>query len=143
VTRAIALLAVSLVAVLAAAPAGALAQDNPFLPDQSQPQQQQQQPVTPAPPPPDDSNDDGDLSPLAVLAIGAAVVLLIGGIWVVISRDARRHAPRRDRRHSAVTNPGADERSAPGAAGLHKPKSPRHRKPSRAERERRKRGRAR
>jgi hypothetical protein len=71
------------------------------------------------------------------------VVVLIGGIWFAISRDARRNAPRRERVHSARVNPDVDDRRTPGQAGLHRPKSPRHRKPSRAERERRKRGRAR
>lgn len=140
-TRAIALLTLLLVAAFAATPAGALAQDNPFLPDPSAPQQQQ--PVAPPPPAPVDDDDDGDLSPAAAIGIGAIVVALIGGIWFAISRDARRHTPRRERVHSARVNPDVDDRRTPGQAGLHRPKSPRHRKPSRAERERRKRGRAR
>jgi hypothetical protein len=136
---------VALVAVvaLAATPAAALAQENPFLPQQPQ-QQAPPDPVAPVAPAPPSTSGGGDgFSSGAALLVGAIVVALIGGIWIAIARDARASAPRRQRRHSARVNPDADDRRTPGAAGRHRSKPPRHRKPSRAERKRRKRGRAR
>lgn len=141
--RFVALIAV--VAALVAFPAAALAQDaNPFLPDSGQGTPQQNTPPPPAPVEEDSSDDDGDMGAGVVIGIGLAVVLLIGGIWIAISRDARRAAPGHRRTHTARTEPDALARATPGSRGRHATRpAPRGRKHSKQERARRKRGRAR
>jgi len=138
--RLVALIAV--VAALAASPAAALAQDNPFLPDAGQ-----QAPQVDSPPPPapveERSSDDGDLGTGVAIAVAAIVVLVIAGIWYAITRDARQAAPSRARPHTARSEPDADARATPGARGRHPARAARGRKLSRQEQKRRKRGRAR
>ena len=141
-TRLVALIAV--VAALVAPPAAALAQQNPFLQEDQQQQQAPSLQEGPPPPAPVEARDDGDgMSPAVGIALGVAVLLVIGGIWFAITRDARQAAPERRRAHTARTEPDAQMRSSPGSRGRHHTRSTRHRKPSRKERERRKRGRAR
>jgi hypothetical protein len=142
-TRFAALIAV--VVALAAMPAAALAQENPFAPPLQQQAPAAPQPSTPPPPAPVEDRDDGDgFGDAAVLATALIVLALIGGIWFFISRDARRHAPDRRRSHTARTDPGAAELATPGARGRHHTRAPaRSRKPSVQERKRRKRGKAR
>ena len=77
-----------------ALPAAGLAQDNPFGPIPQAPPEQ--------PPPvqaPDDPNEDG-LKDWQQLLIGAAGIVLLGGIAWAILRDARQAAPADDRRRS-------------------------------------------
>ncbi|MBB4663300.1 hypothetical protein [Conexibacter arvalis] len=138
--RFVALIAV--VAALAALPAAALAQDNPFLPDSGQQTPRQNTPPPPAPVE-EDRGDDGDLGPGVAIGVGVIVVALIAGIWIAISRDARGAAPDRRRQHTARTEPDADLRATPGSRGRHATRARRGRKPSKQEQKRRKRGRAR
>src|SRR5829696_5208827 len=124
---------VMLVVVLAAMPVAAVAapapQPNPFLPQPQQeevPQNQapQQAPVAPAP---TSVQDDGGLSSgTATLGIIVAI-RLIGGIWFVIARDARRATAGRVRVHTSRT----DDPDAQRRGGTRPP--PRSRKPSPAE----------
>lgn len=141
-SRLVALAAV--LAVLAATPAAALAQDNPFLPPLQQ-QTPSQQPSTPPTPAPVEQRDDGDgLDPSVTIAIALITVALIGGIWFAITRDARRATrDRRGKAHTARTEPDAFERATPGSRGRHHTKATSRRKPSKQEQKRRKRGRAR
>lgn len=133
-----------IVAALAALPAAALAQDNPFLPPAQQQQAPSLQPSTPPPPAPVEDRDDGDgLSPSVAIAIGVIVLGLIAGIWFFIARDAREAAPNRRRVHTARTEPDAQERATPGSRGRHHTRATTRRKPSKQEQKRRKRGRAR
>ena len=132
----------TVVALLAAAPAAIAAapQPNPFLP-QAGAQQGAQEPVTPqqqAPvqQAPAQSTDNGIGSGTIMLVV-FGLIALVGGIWVVIVRDARRATEGRVRvRTSRTADPDA------GRRGTTRPPS-RSRKPSPAERRRRKRGRAR
>jgi hypothetical protein len=80
------------------------------------------------------STSSGGLSGGGAVAIGVGAIAVLGGICFFIWRDARRRAPIH---HRATVASGAD-----GARPGHKPK-PKTRKLSRAERRRRKRGRAR
>lgn len=138
--RLVALIAV--VAALVALPATALAQDNPFLPDSGQSAPRQNTPPPPAPV--EDRSDDSDLGAGTVVAIGLAVVALIGGIWFAITRDARTAAGDERRAHTARTEPDAAARATPGSRGRHATRSgSRGRKLSKREQARRKRGRAR
>lgn len=77
-----------------ALPLAAVAQDNPFGPIPQTPPEQ------PAPvQDPTDPTGDG-LSDWQQLLIGAAAVVLLGGIAYAIIRDARNAAPADDRRRS-------------------------------------------
>ncbi|MDW5594602.1 hypothetical protein VSS74_09655 [Conexibacter stalactiti] len=136
---------IAVVVALAAMPAAALAQENPFVPPLQQQAPSQPAPSTPPPPAPvEDRDDDDGFGGAAVAVVGLIVIALIGGIWFAISRDARRHAPDRRRVHTARTEPDAAELATPGSRGRHHTRSaPRSRKPSRQEQKRRKRGKAR
>jgi hypothetical protein len=131
--------ALAIVAALAAAPAmGAVAiaadpQPNPFLPA-PEPTGGQEPVPQEAPVVPTTSQDDGRIGDgtLVLLLIGAGG--LLGGIWVVISRDARRATAGR-------VGPRDGALEAAAARGSRAPA--RSRKVSPAERRRRKRGRAR
>jgi hypothetical protein len=121
-------------AVLAAPPAAALAAAAPPEPQQAPFQQAPaqnevgEQPVpTPAPAP---QVDDGSVGTREALLIGAGMVALIGGIWFVISRDAKRATA--GRLPAAGDSPGGRATRA----------SRRSRRLTAAERRRRKRGRA-
>jgi len=131
------IVALLVVAVIAAVPAAAPAAAVPTDPTQA-PLQQQQAPSSPqnrigeqptqtqAPP----QTDTSSISGWEGLLIGAGIVGLIGAIWLVIARDAKRATSGR--------LPGAESplgRSATRA-------SRRSRRLSAAERRRRKRGRA-
>jgi hypothetical protein len=138
-SRLVALLVVAL--ALSASPAlGAAApQANPFLPQQEAPQgaqepvPQQQAPVQQAP----TTSADTGIGSGTILLVVIGLIALVGGIWVVIMRDARRATEGRVRvRTSRTDDPDVARRS-----GSRPP--PRSRKPSPAERRRRKRGRAR
>jgi len=134
------IVALLVIAVFAAAPAAALAAQPPDptqSPFQEAPPQNQvgEQPFeTQAPSPPQQQQtqlDDGSIGGTEALLIGVGIVALIGGIWLVISRDAKRV--------TAGRVPAADggfSRSATRA-------SRRSRRLSAEERRRRKRGRAR
>jgi hypothetical protein len=121
------IVAIMVVAVLAAMPAAAAAAPAP--------QQQspvQQQPVPAPAPQPVPGPESTTFGPGTLLLIGLVIAALIGGIWFVIARDARRATAGRGH-----AQPGGDAgRSATRSAR-------RSRKPSAAERQRRKRGRAR
>lgn len=129
-TRLVALVAV---VALVATPAPALAQQgNPFAPPPVP-----EQPIVPpsAPAPEQPGGDDFSSGEMALVAL--ALLLGLTALGALIIRDARRRVPRRDRRHTAVSDPdGTGARRGTRAA-------PRGRKPSPAERKRRKRGRAR
>jgi hypothetical protein len=134
-------LVVILLVALAAMPASAAAavQSNPFLPQPEQPTAGQDQapaqaPVAPAPVQ-QQTTDTGISSGTQTLLIVAAIAL-IGGIWFVIARDARRATAGRVRVHTSRTDPDDQRRRATRPP-------PRGRKPSPAERRRKKRGRAR
>lgn len=126
--------ALMVVAALAGAPAAAAS--NPLLP---QPAPQQQQPApAPAQPqqaPTQTTADSGSLSGTQVLLIVIAVAALIGGIWLVIARDARRMTAGRAR--------SSDGELLGGRGGSATRAARRSRKLSADERKRRKRGRAR
>jgi hypothetical protein len=70
------------------APAGAAAQDNPFGPIPQPAPQQTQAPVSQ-----DDPAADDGLSSTQQWLIGAAAVILLGGISLAILRDAKQAAP--------------------------------------------------
>lgn len=140
--RLVALLAVF--AALLTAPAAAFAQEaNPFAPNSGQQAPQTNQPP-PAAPVEDRKSDDGDLSSSVAIGIGVIVVVLIGGIWFAITRDARQAAPERRRSHTAITEPDAEARATPGSRGYHatRASSRSTRRHSKQEQKRRKRGRA-
>jgi hypothetical protein len=134
--------ALLVIAVFAAAPAAALAAQppdptqSPF--QQTAPQNQiEEQPgetqaPAPAPAPQQQAQlDDGSIGGKELLLIGAGIVALIGGIWFVIARDAKRVTAGR----VPAADGGSVGRSATRA-------SRRSRRLSAAERKRRKRGRA-
>jgi hypothetical protein len=127
------IVALMAVAVLAAAPAAALAaveppepQASPFqqAPQQTQNQVGEQPTPTPAPAPQTTQVDSGSIGATETLLIAVGIVALIGGIWFVISRDAKRV--------TAGRLPSHDDPLAAGRGGS----------ATRAARRRRKRGRA-
>lgn len=136
------IVALIVVAVLAAAPAAALGAAQAPTPAQSllgvppSTTPAQEQPVQQAPaqqaPAQQTEADSGSISGAQVVLIGLAVVALIGGIWFVIARDARRATAGRVRTADAEVRGGSATRAAR-----------RSRKLSAAEKQRRKRGRAR
>lgn len=133
------IVALLVIALFAAAPAAALAAQppdptqSPFqqTPPQNQIEEQPGETQAPAPAPQQQTQfDDGSIGGNELLLIGAGIIALIGGIWFVIARDAKRV--------TAGRVPAADggfSRSATRA-------SRRSRRLSAAERKRRKRGRA-
>jgi hypothetical protein len=131
--RIVALIAV---AVLAATPAAGLAAAAP--PESQQAPFQQapgrnevgEQPVTAPAPTPQTQVDDGSIGTREALLIFAGIVALIGGIWFVISRDAKRATA--GRLPTAGSSTGSTATRA----------SRRSRRLTAAERRRRKRGRA-
>jgi hypothetical protein len=132
--RIVALMAAALLAAAPAATSVAAApppepQQSPF---QQAPRQNQvgEQPTTQAPASAQTQADDGSIGAGQGLLIGAGIVALIGGIWFVIARDARRV--------TAGRVPSAD--GSPGGSATRA--SRRSRRLSAAERRRRKRGRA-
>jgi hypothetical protein len=130
------IVALLVVGVLAAAPAAGLAAAPPPDPTQSPfqaPSQNQvgEQPAQQAPVPVQPTQaDNGSISSGEVLLAVVAVVALIGGIWFVISRDARRATAGHVRSTESVVGGSATRASR------------RSRRLSAAERKRRKRGRA-
>jgi hypothetical protein len=131
------IVALLVVALIAAAPAGALAAapsdptQSPFQQAPAQTQNQVGEPPAQTQAPQQTSADDGSISGWDGLLIGAGIVILIGGIWVVIARDAKRATGGRV--------PAADSGLGGGSATR---ASRRSRRLSAAERRRRKRGRA-
>ena len=124
------------VAVLAATPAATSVAAAPPEPQQSPFQQappQNEVGEQPAPlpaPAPQTQVDDGSIGGREALLIGVGIVALIGGIWFVISRDAKRA--------TAGRLPAAGRSSGGRATRATR----RGRRPTAAERRRRKRGRA-
>jgi hypothetical protein len=129
------IVALLIVAVLAAAPAAGLAAAPPD-PAQSPFQQapaptQNQIGETPVTTQTQQTQvDDGSIGGMEALLVGIGIVALIGGIWFVIARDAKRA--------TAGRVPAADS----GLGGSPTRASRRSRRLSAAERRRRKRGRA-
>jgi len=128
------IVALMAVAVLAATPAAALAAAAQPEPQQAPLQQGAnqnevgEQPIpAPAPAP---QVDDGSIGGREALLIGVGIVALIGGIWFVISRDAKRATADR------LPTAGGPTGERPARA------SRRSRRLTPAERKRRKRGRA-
>jgi len=123
------------VAALAVAPAAAVAASNPLLPAPAPQQQAPQQAPAPAPAqtqaPVQNTDPNGSLAGWQVVLIGLGVIALIGGIWIVIVRDAKRATAGRVRAADAAPRGASATR-----AGR------RSRKLSAEERRRRKRGRA-
>jgi len=123
-------------------PGAALAQgggelQNPFSPGLPQNQGSipaQTQTQAPLVVPTSSSGSSSGISGASAAAIGIGALLVLGGISFFIWRDARKRAP--VRHHAAHATAGAGARS-----GSKRPPKPR--KLSRAERKRRKRGRAR
>lgn len=132
--------AVIVVAALAAMPAGALGADGggleaPVAPAPQQPllQDQPQEAPAPAPEQGPPSEAESRIGPRDLLLVGGAIAALIGGIWYVIARDARRATAGRLRAQAA---------GGEGAGGSATRAARRTRRLSAAERRRRKRGRA-
>jgi hypothetical protein len=126
------IVAILVVAALAAIPAAAPAADpQPLLQDTPA---QQQAPVPQQAPTTQTTVDDGSLSSRELALVGLGIVVLIGAIWFVISRDARRFTAGRVR--TADGEPGA------GRGGSATRAARRSRRLSAEERRRRKRGRA-
>jgi len=134
------IVALLVVALLAAAPAAALAAappdptQSPFqqAPPQNQIEEQPTETQAPSTPAPQQTQfNDGSISGFQAVLIGIGIVALIGGIWFVIARDAKRVTAGR-----VPAADGALGRSATRAAR-------RSRRLSAEERRRRKRGRAR
>jgi len=129
--------ALTVVAALAAAPAAAVAATNPLLPTPAPQQQAPAQTQAPAPAqtqtraPVQNTDPNGSLAGWQVALLGLGVVALIGGIWIVIARDAKRATGGRVRTADAAPSGASATRAAR-----------RTRKLSAAERRRRKRGRA-
>jgi len=132
------IVALLVIAVLAAAPAAGLAAattdptQSPFQQQAPAPTQNQvgEVPAQTQAPATQTSADNGSISGWDGLLIGAGIVALIGGIWFVIARDAKRA--------TAGRVPAADS----GLGGSATRASRRSRRMSAAERKRRKRGRA-
>ena len=135
------IVAMIVVVALAAMPAGALGAAGEGLeapvPAQEQPLLQNQVQEAPAPEPEPveapPSASESRIGPRTLLLVAAAVAALIGGIWFVIARDARRATAGRLRTQTAGGDGGGNATRA----------SRRSRKLSASERRRRKRGRAR
>jgi uncharacterized protein HemX len=125
------------VLALAAMPAAATAASNPFVaaPTQQAPAQQAPAP-TPAPVPTTSSN--GGIGDGQVVLIMLGAVALIAGIWMVIMRDARRATAGR-----GSTGVRRDDDGSIRTGGRATKAAHRSRKLSSAERQRRKRGKAR
>lgn len=136
------LAALIVVLVLAVAPAAAIADvASPFAPLETAPTQTTTT-IPPAPPP--TSSGGGGLGDRGAALLGIAGAVVVVGIGLFIARDARRSAPKkRARVHSAIANPDAEARSTPGSRGRVSRPSAKRRKPSPAERKRRKRARGR
>ena len=136
------IVALVVVAVLAAAPAAGVAAIPPPEPQQSPFQQTPaptqnavgEQPLPAAPAPTQQTVDNGSLDGRETLLIAVGVVALIGGIWFVISRDAKRV--------TAGRLPSRDDPLAAGRGGSATRAARRSRRLSTEERRRRKRGRA-
>ena len=127
-----------IVSALAVTPAAALsapaAQQQPVA-EQALLQNQVGEQPAPAPQPVQPAVEDGRIGRGELLLIGLAIVVLLGAIWLVISRDARRATAGRLRTRDGER--GSD-RSGSGTRAAR-----RTRRLSAAERQRRKRGRAR
>jgi hypothetical protein len=127
------IVAIVVAVMLAATPAAALAADPPALLQDTATQQApvpvQQTPTTQT------TVDDGSIGTGELLLIGLGIAVLFGGIWFVISRDARRATAGRIR----TVDGGMGE----GRGGNATRAGHRTRRLSAAERKRRKRGRAR
>lgn len=136
-------IAALVVVVALALPTAALAASNPFVPaPQQAPQNQaptQQAPTAPAPAPVTPRTNDGGISSGQVALLSLAAVALIAGIWTVIVRDARRATAGRVRTGRARR----DDDGALRTGGRATKAARRSRKVSPAERQRRKRGKAR
>jgi glucose/arabinose dehydrogenase len=135
------IVALLVLAALAAMPAAALgvapAQQSPLqqqAPAQSQNQVGEQTTPTPAPTTQTEANS-GSLSARDVLLVAVGIAALIGGIWFVIARDAKRATAGRVRT--------ADSALGDGRGGSATRSARRSRRLSADERRRRKRGRAR
>ena len=127
------IVAIAVAAVLAATPAAVSAADSTGLlqdtATQPAPAPVQQAPTTQT------TVDDGSIGAGELLLIGLGIAVLFGGIWFVISRDARRATAGRIR----TVDGGLGE----GRGGSATRSGHRTRRLSTAERKRRKRGRAR
>ncbi len=133
-------LLIALLAALAAVPAGAAPQANPFLPaaPQVQPSQIEEAPAQqPAQAPA--AQTDGGISNSTLVALLIGVGVLLTGIWVAITRDARRATVGRVRTRTSRVDDPFEVRQGRAATRA----APKSRKLSAAERKRRKRGRAR
>lgn len=136
------IVALIVVAALAGAPAVAVAAVQQPTPAQSllQGAAETQPPEAPATQPQQapatttTTTESGSLSGVQVLLIAVAVVALIGGIWIVIARDAKRATAGRTR--------PVDAELLGGRGGSATRAARRSRKLSAAEKQRRKRGRA-
>jgi hypothetical protein len=128
------IVAIVIVVMLAVTPAGALAAGSQS-PLQDTVPQQQPTPAPQTPPPSQTEANSGSIDSGELLLIVAGIAVLIGGIWMVISRDARRVTAGRVR--TADSELGAGRGGSPTRAGR------RSRRLSAEERRRRKRGRAR
>jgi hypothetical protein len=132
--RIVALLIIVAITVSPAAGIAAAPTDSTQSPFQQAPaptqDQVEQQPVQTQAPASQTQADDGSVSGTEALLIGVGIVALLGGIWVVIARDARRA--------TAGRVPSADSPLGGSATRA----SHRSRRLSAAERKRRKRGRA-
>jgi uncharacterized protein YcfJ len=132
------MLALLALAALAAGPSAALGapatqeQQSPFQQAPAQSQNQVEEQTTPTPVPVTQTEaDNGSLSTRDGLLIAAGIAALIGGIWFVIARDAKRATGGHVRTADSALGGGSATRT-----------SRRSRRLSAAERKRRKRGRA-
>ncbi len=100
------LVALAVVAALVAAPAAALAQQNPFDLPPAQ--------VTPEPTPTPEPPDDGSVGTATLYVIAGVLLLAFVAIGIWISRDARRSVPQP--RPGAVAAKGRAD-PVPGAPG--------------------------
>lgn len=131
------IVAIAVLALLAAAPAAALAvapPDPTESPFQQTPRQNEvgEQPAEQAPV--QTQVDDGSIGGREALLIAVGVVALIGGIWFVISRDAKRAT-------AGLARP-SEQAPGGGRGGSSTRAARRSRRLSASERRRRKRGRA-
>jgi hypothetical protein len=127
-------------------PGNAVAQDNPFLPQQQAPSAPAQTTATPAPPPSNTNSGGGGLGDTGAILLGVVGGVVVLGIGIWIARDARSSAPKPAKPRVTRTEPDVERQkrlAAPGARGRARRSPARGRKPSAAERRRRKRGRAR